>query len=373
MDNTFTYSEIMSQPDLWLKEYNILNDSKDTISNFINRNRISKNSRIVFTGAGTSAFIGNILEVLYRKIGYRNVSSIPTTDIISCPEAYFSKDETTILVSFARSGNSPESLSAVEFANKICGDNVVHVVITCNGEGKLAQNISAGDLLLLLPSETNDKGLAMTSSFSTMLLVGYLFIQMDEIGRNETSINDLIANTKKVINCIEKSTSEVAQLEFERAVFLGSTELKGVAEECHLKLQELTDGKVLCKHDSFLGFRHGPQAVLDNKTIVVYLFSNDDYTFSYEKDLVKQINFKNDDLVAQIAVSQKKIEIEGVAFDQEIIVGEGELAFVSYALVGQMLGFFKSLKMGLNPDSPAVSGNISRVVQGVTIYEHPTL
>lgn len=373
MNNTFTYNEIVSQPNLWLKEYEVLNDSKDIISLFLKNNNVTKKTRIIFSGAGTSAFIGDILEVLYRRLGYENVSSISTTDIISHPDTYFLEGEQTILVSFARSGNSPESVSTVDFANKICGDKVVHVVITCNENGQLAKNISQNDLLLLLPAETNDKGLAMTSSFSTMLLVGYLFIQIDDIENKETSLMSLVKNTKNAILDIQKLSMEVAKLDFNRAVFLGSAELKGVAQECHLKLQELTDGRVLCKYDSFLGFRHGPQAVLDNKTIVVYLLSNDQYAFSYERDLVKHINSKNNDLVAQIAVSQNKVNEEGVSFDHEVVIGEGDLAFVSYALIGQMLGFFKSLEMGLNPDSPAVSGNISRVVEGVVIYDHPTL
>jgi len=41
---------------------------------------------------------------------------------------------------------------------------------------------------------------------------------------------------------------------------------------------------------------------------------------------------------------------------------------VSYAFVGQMLGMFKSVNIGLCPDSPSISGNISRVVEGVTLY-----
>ena len=37
-------------------------------------------------------------------------------------------------------------------------------------------------------------------------------------------------------------------------------------------------------------------------------------------------------------------------------------------LSGQLLAFYKSLQLGLMPDTPSVNGSISRVVQGVNIY-----
>lgn len=51
-------------------------------------------------------------------------------------------------------------------------------------------------------------------------------------------------------------------------------------------------------------------------------------------------------------------------------VGFNATGFVSVCtiLVGQLLGFFKSLDLGLHPDSPSLSGAISWVVNGVTIY-----
>jgi hypothetical protein len=41
----------------------------------------------------------------------------------------------------------------------------------------------------------------------------------------------------------------------------------------------------------------------------------------------------------------------------------------AYVIVGQALGVFKSLAYGLKPDSPSEAGVISRVVQGVQIYD----
>ena len=156
-------------------------------------------------------------------------------------------------------------------------------------------------------------------------------------------------------------------------MFLGSGFLKGIAEESHLKLQELTDGDVMCTFDSFLGFRHGPKAVVREGPLLVYLLSDDPYTRQYEIDLIRQID-GNNRAVAQVLVSADDVQIDGVEFDARIVPNEekaelGNYGYVPYVFVAQMLGCFKSVDLGLSPDAPSKSGNIHRVVKGVTIYD----
>ena len=50
----------------------------------------------------------------------------------------FQKDFPTLLVSFARSGNSPESIAAVQLAEQIVTD-LYQITITCAKDGKLAK------------------------------------------------------------------------------------------------------------------------------------------------------------------------------------------------------------------------------------------
>lgn len=177
ISETDTCIEIYQQPKVWKKEFNALLNNKEKICEFLSKHFDSGSFEIILSGAGTSAFIGDILAVLYAQKGYLNCKSISTTDIITHPEAFFPADKKVVLISFARSGNSPESIATVELANKLCKE-VVHVIITCNKDGVLASQVSPDDLLILLPPETNDKSLAMTSSFSTMLLAGLLLPDM---------------------------------------------------------------------------------------------------------------------------------------------------------------------------------------------------
>lgn len=372
--NTNTYREIFQQPKVWLKEYELILKELSNVKKFLSNSFVSDEYEIILTGAGTSAFIGNVLSVILAQKGFYNCHAVSTTDLITHPKAFLSFNKKLILISFARSGNSPESLAAVRIANEICFE-VRHIIITCNKDGELARNSDPKNtLLLLLPPETNDVSLAMTSSFSTMMLACLLLSDLNEFEKQLPVIQYLSDDAAYVLKKYEQSIKKVAERNFSRAVFLGSGELKGIAEECHLKLQELTDGKVVCMFDSFLGFRHGPKAVINNETLLVYLFSDDDYVLQYEKDLVSQIN-SNNHVVGQIAVSQHKIEIPRVKFDLEIITRNSspfssEYNYIPYVFVGQLLGFFKSLAFGLNPDSPSVSGNISRVVEGVKIYDN---
>lgn len=371
---TYTYKEILQQPDTWLKEFDLLLENKKQISEFISKHFSSDPFEIILSGAGTSAYIGDILSVVYAEKGFSNCRSISTTDIITHPEAFLPTDKKIILISFARSGNSPESIATVELANRLC-EEVVHVIITCNKDGALAQRASLDDLLLLLPPETNDKSLAMTSSFSTMLLAGLLLLDIHQLEEKKLDIEKLCVNARSVLDKYIKQLERVSQFDFTRAIFLGSGELKGIAEECHLKLQEMTDGKVICKFDSFLGFRHGPKAAINEKTLLVYLFSHDDYIFAYERDLVEQININNK-VVGQIAVSSKALDIPSVKFDLEVKTWESDLLeingykFIIDVLVGQLLAFYKSIHLNFNPDSPSISGNIARIVEGVHIYAY---
>lgn len=374
MANTmFTFNEIHQQPAMWRKELKALLAAKAEVSAFMHK-YLTPDTDIVLTGAGTSAFIGDALCPVMRGM-WRNVRSVPTTDIVTHAKYLLDAERPLLLVSFARSGNSPESVAAVNLANKVC-KNVAHVYITCNKNGKLALQAQGQEniLLLLLPEETDDKSLAMTSSFSTMLLTCLMLGHIDTLENDVEQIEKAAKNAEAVIAEYEDKLKEIASRPFERGVFLGSGALKGIAEECHLKLQELTDGAVVCKFDSFLGFRHGPKAVVNSKSIVVYLMTDQEEVQRYERDLVKQVDANNTPVAQIIVIGGKAPELLGVKADLVVKMPYGYAdntfyGIVPFVVVGQLLGYYASLAHGLNPDAPSVSGNIHRVVEGVTIYE----
>ena len=365
-----TYKEIFQQPRVWLKTLEYIRANKDEIRAFTGK-YLQEGYEIVLTGAGTSAYIGDALEPALYTTGFKGAKAIATTDIITNPEMYFDSGSKVLLVSFARSGNSPESVGAIKTVEKTAG-KVAHIFITCNKDGHLARTQGENILCLLLPPETNDLSLAMTSSYSTMLLCCSMVANIDRIDEDAPLIKEVAACVEKAMSKYETALQELASRDFNRAIFLGSGPLKGVAEECRLKLQELTDGAVMCAYDSFLGFRHGPKAVVKSDSLLVYLVSPNPAVRRYELDLIRQVNANNHVKGVLVACFQKP-ELEEGDFDLCIETGISPsmpacYGCVSFAFVGQMLGLFKSIDKGLSPDSPSVSGNISRVVEGVTLY-----
>ena len=370
-EENVTRKEIFGQPQLWKEVLQEIKEGEKELSKFLSPLLERKELNIVLTGAGSSAFIGEAAQGLVQKNTGRTTRAIATTDLVSHPELFLQAESSTLLVSFARSGNSPESLETLKLADHFCRE-VYHLLITCNKEGKLMEYAGANphkSLAILLPEKANDKSLAMTGSFTSMLL-SILLATSNEKDVYEGEIEAIVAQGKTILSHAE-SFEKLAARDFERVVFLGSGPMLGIARECHLKLQELTDGQVICKHDSFLGFRHGPRAVTNEKTLLVYLFSPSDHVYKYELDLAQSIARDPRNLEC-ISVGRAGEPSLKACLNIDLNLNpEQELNIIPVALVGQLLGYYKSLELGLNPDNPSVSGSISRVVQGVTIYKHP--
>lgn len=366
-----TYREIRQQPRVWREAYDLVRARKEEILAFTDK-YLSQGYHVILTGAGTSAYIGDALELALHDSRFSGAQALATTDILTNPHLFFDVSSKVLLVSFARSGNSPESVGAVRCVEQTAGA-VAHIIITCNAEGRLAQKRGDNVLCLLLPPDTNDLSLAMTSSYSTMFLCCSLIAHIDRIEQEAPLVEEIATCTTRVLDRYEKDLCALSRRDFNRAIFLGSGPLKGVAEECRLKLQELTDGSVMCAYDSFLGFRHGPKAVVNKDSLLVYLISPNPEVRRYELDLIRQIRSGNT-VKGVLVVCTANPGLSPQEYDVCIETGMTPsmppcYGCITYVVAGQLLGYFKSIDCGLCPDSPSVSGNISRVVEGVTLYE----
>ena len=371
-----TWKEIAQQPGIWKEEVSIVKENIEALGKFIEGVKGNK-VKVIFTGAGSSEFVGNtICSYINSRIDIE-VLSVPTTDIVSMPEQYLDADADIILVSCARSGNSPESVAAVELADKLV-KNIHHIFITCNKDGKLAKISETGEnkYLLLMPERTNDKGFAMTGSFSSMVVAGVLVLlrkDLDVLGEKVEFVASLV---ERNLDKIVANAEIVADLDIERIVYLGDGTSKGLAEEIALKVLELTGGKLASFFNTFLGFRHGPKSIVNDKTAIVCLMSNNPYTRIYELDLLKE--FKNEGGKKQIIVLDTVYDEEVKANSnyyfsyEDAKLGEMEdiFASLSYLVYGQLISLIKSAKLGINPDNPCPTGEVNRVVKGVIIHEY---
>ncbi|MBB3998011.1 SIS domain-containing protein [Aureimonas pseudogalii] len=364
----WTAREIAQQPGVWRQLAGALAGERSRIEAFLAPLLAQPNLRLILSGAGTSAFAGQMLAPLLAAWLDRRVEAIATTDIVACPQQVFPQDEPVLLVSFARSGSSPESVAATQIADALSPD-VHHLVVTCNADGELARRHAARDdsLVLLMPEATNDRAFAMTSSLTTMMLATLLAFSggTDDAARVER----LAAAAEAVIATQGEAIRQLAERRFARVVYLGSGALKGLAQESALKLLELTAGRVVSYFDTPLGFRHGPKSILDRETLVVVYLSNDAATRPYDLDLLAEL--RGGGLAgAVLAISGGESGPgEGWALPGLGDLDDGEMALVA-VIPAQMLALALSLGHGLTPDNPFPAGEVNRVVQGVTI--HPT-
>jgi tagatose-6-phosphate ketose/aldose isomerase len=367
---TWTEEEIRQQPASWIRSLSNIEKIRSSIDSFLAPLLRKSDLRIVLTGAGTSAFIGDIIAPWLASHTGKNISAIPTTDLVTNPMDYLAPAHPLLLVSFARSGNSPESVAAVELANQFVPE-CYHLSITCNEAGSLYQNAADSDnaFALLMPAETHDRGFAMTSSITTMIASCLAVFVPEKI--NSQTFRNVADRCQAILTSLGDFSHGVFGNEpWKRIVYLGSGGLQGAARESALKVLELTAGKLAAFYDSPTGFRHGPKSLVDNETLVVVFVSSHPYTRQYDLDLL-----------AELRRDQQALRVVAIAAETDAIIEAGphillppsrtfidmELAFC-FLMYAQVFALTQSISIGNTPDTPSASGTVNRVVQGVVIH-----
>lgn len=368
--STWTETEIRQQPDCWINALNSIDSQRAALDAFLTPLLAQDNLNIILTGAGTSAFIGEMISPVLRRLTGRSVTAIPTTDIVTNPVDYLPQHQPVLLISFARSGNSPESVAAFDLANQCIAD-CSHLVITCNKEGHLYQRVQGkkNGFALLMPPQTNDKAFAMTSSITSMMCSC-----LAALAPQKFSAQHFVHVAQRARETIAAHGHGIQNLpgneRFSRVVYLGSGSFQGLARESALKLLELTAGQTAAFYDTPTGFRHGPKSLVDGETLVVMYISNQPYTRQYDLDLLAELRR---DHIAKcvIAIADKPDDAISAGAHCYLPAGEAlndtELlfCFLPYA---QLFALSQSVKAGITPDTPSASGTVNRVVQGVIIH-----
>ena len=219
----WTAREISQQPAVWADIERRMAGERGALRAYLEPLLRRPNMRIVLTGAGSSSFVGECLVSALTKAGH-HVQAVSTTDLVGSPDSWLEPAAPLLLVSFARSGNSPESVAAVTLAEQAVSD-CHHLIVTCNREGALYRRGATGPNahVVLLPKETNDRGFAMTSSFSGMLLAAALGFGV----LPDTQAATLAGWAAHILEAATPLAASLAGSGFERVVYLGSNECKG--------------------------------------------------------------------------------------------------------------------------------------------------
>lgn len=363
IDGLATAEEIAHQPGLWRALREQLCGEQPAIAAFLGERLNNPGQRVILTGAGSSAYVGAIVADELDRTWPAQVRAVPTTSLLTHPELYLRHDAPTLLVSFARSGNSPESLAAVELVRAVVRD-ARFLNITCNGEGDLARwnaHDGGGRILnLLMPPASCDRGFAMTSSFSCMLLAALSVLGKERYAQR---LPQLATLAEQALRDWAAPVAALAARPVQRVVYLGSGPLEALAREAALKILELTGGRVLALAETALGFRHGPKSALNRDALVILFRGSATLAQRYEQDLLDELRR------------------DGVAGGCVTVGRDGDFAAPAPAwadawlaplwlLMAQQFALHQSAALGLTPDNPFADGTVNRVVQGVTIHRH---
>ncbi|HTZ90701.1 MAG TPA: SIS domain-containing protein [Alloacidobacterium sp.] len=352
----YTFQEILQQPLLWPTTLDRVRAASEQL-NLADR---LKHARVLLTGAGTSAYAAASIAAAWPR-----TAAVPTTDLLVDPERYLV--EVDVVISLARSGNSPESAAVVERVRTV-RPQILQLAITCNEESALSQ--SGLDGLIVLDPRTNDRSLVMTSSFSNLVLAGLALAQPDAVA---STTGPACRQAETLLPSIDASCKRIAGGVRDRVVVLASSPLQGWRCEAGLKLLEMTAGRFPLVTEGFLGLRHGPMSFVTADTLVLCLLSSDPVRRLYETDLVRELRAKKLGRLAGIVDAAERNDAEAEELFDDLIPAvvpqmRDDLRTPFEIVIPQLLGYHLSLRIGLNPDSPSPDGIINRVVQGVRLH-----
>jgi tagatose-6-phosphate ketose/aldose isomerase len=373
----YTPLEILRQPSTWQKTYQICEERRPDLCQFLKAAGVGVETMlrptVYMVGAGTSDYVGRALTHLLHRLWRCEVQAVPSTDLLTNLDDLVFEDRPYLWISFSRSGESSEGLAVLEAALEKY-PKVRHLLVTCNQEGRMAalcEKTPELAFVLALDETANDRGLAMTSSFTNMVIAGHCLAHAFSPGDYGDTFSVLQQAGESFLERAQEVAAAIAEEDFFRACFVGSGVLHAVARESALKLLELTAGKITTLSESTLGLRHGPMSALDEDTVFVTFLSRDLRRRKYELDLIEEIRRKRLVKLMVAVTPHSANQLDGLA-DHVLSLNTPDLADAYRApldvMLAQLLGLFSSLRLGLQPDCPSPNGAISRVVSHVNIY-----
>lgn len=381
-----TPREVVQQPLLWRHTARLMQAQAPELRAFLQQAGCYGGDgpppTVVFTGAGTSDYVGlSVVDLLRRQLGL-HVVNWPTTRITPFPDALLRPGERYLIVHVARSGNSPESTAVLEIGLQRPAEQIRHLVITCNPDGQLAQRAAAHPdkvRTVVMHEACHDKGLAMTSSFSCMVIAAQALAYLDEIDAFVERIDRSAEAGEHLLETYTDALYALAGADLDRVFYLGNGDLLGAATESALKVQELTGGQLIAKGEDTMAFRHGPISAVNERSLICFFLSACPYARPYEMDVLRQYQDAFVEMGARVLlVSDQAPEIELregitlITYDPDGQWQVPHLEQVNLAtLIGQLIGVFAAYRRGVSVDNPSTEKTLyNRTVQGVQIYPY---
>jgi tagatose-6-phosphate ketose/aldose isomerase len=329
---------------------------------------------VVFTGSGSSVYAGECVAPCLQEALGVPVTAVPAGLILTHPETCLPPNGSFLVVSLARSGNSPESRAVVDWLLE-SRPQARHLFITCNSRGALATSYRERPevRVVVLDEKTDDRSLVMTSAFTNLALAGRALGSIRDPASCRARTLGLARGAAGLLHNQADALSRVARSGFDSVAYLGSGCRLGSAREAALKMLEMNSGEIWTLAESYLGFRHGPMSALRPRTLLVAFLSSDPLVRAYELDLLRELDRKGlgtrrvvfgAELPPGLASTPDTVLVDGTP---SVPCRDEDLTLLD-AVVGQLLAFFRCLAAGYRPDSPSEASVITRVVSGFEIH-----
>lgn len=369
-----TPREIQQQPATWRATAKLLMENRAQILKFLEESGPVERMSVLLTGAGTSDYIGRAVVALLRRQWQCEVAAVASTELLTNLDDYLLPGRNYLLISLSRSGDSSEGVALIQQALERYPTRVRHLVLTCNRNGAMAREFVGNPRLasFVLDEAVNDRGLAMTSSFSNLVVAGQFLAYIHTPEKYAPILESLAKMGERLLPAAADLAARLSETHTDQVCFLGTGALEAVADESALKVLELNAGQIHTIAQSALGLRHGPLSSLDEATLVVAFLSGAEPRAQYEIDLLAELRAKqlgSRMVVVAPARDNRLTELTPNVLSLDAPQGFPDLCRPPVdVMIGQLLGLFFAIRNGMTPDSPSPSGVISRVVSHVKIY-----
>ena len=341
-----TYKEIFSQPQVWGDTLQAFQSQKGMFDHIWQEKPVDL---VIFTGCGSTYYLSLTAAALVQHLTGIAAQARPASELVLFPELTFPKGKRVILVTISRSGETSETILALQTFRQRVNGNVI--AITCNSQSTLAKEAD----FAFSSDAAQENSIAQTRSFTSMtILVEALAAHLANLDTNDT-LNPLPSTCQRLLDeyhAMAKTLGEADHIQ--RFFFLGAGYLYGIAAEAMLKMKEMS----LAYSEAFhpLEFRHGPMSMVSNQSLVVGLLSKNAY--AQEIAVLNQMYGLGGNILVLVEDDQPKFtkSYHVVRFKS----GTPPWAQpVLYLPILQLIAYYRSLYNNQNPDQPQ---NLSAVV-----------
>ena len=336
---TNTFNEIIEQPQTWTQVLAALEQRQEELQAWL---REEKFGQVVLVGCGSSHHANLAAARVFHRISGLNAQALPASEVLYSSRPPHDVRIKTLVIGVSRSGETSETVWAVEKLKKLDARLKV-LTVTCKADTELA---ALGHHSLAFPFAHEEGPLATRSTSSSLLALEMLAAWA---AGNQGLVDEL--KTLPTLIDLRKRGPEIQKavgLKATHVTFLGNGPFYGVATASSLLMREMAYIQSDCMQ--LLEYRHGFHSAIQPTTLVVSFLT--DAMRRAEEEMLREIAVMRGPrmIICSQADTRTKMGSEFV-FELGESISEAARAVLSLPF-GQVLAFYYAISRGANPDRP---------------------